>query len=47
MRHPLLLALSFLAATTLFAQRSYTYTSVPGDPLETRIYTWTTAFRCG
>ncbi len=35
----LLLAATFSVAAPLFAQKAHTYTSVPGDPMETRIYT--------
>ena len=37
-RHALPLLL-LLLSTPLSAQKKYTYTSVPGDPMETRIYT--------
>ena len=39
MRIPSLMLWVSLAATTLNAQKTYTYRSVPGDPLEARIYT--------
>lgn len=39
MRQLFLLAISALTVSSLCAQRTYTYTSVPGDPMETRIYT--------
>lgn len=39
MRIPLLFSIALLASTSLSAQKKYTYTSVPGDPLEARIYT--------
>ncbi|MBL0037205.1 MAG: insulinase family protein [Flavobacteriales bacterium] len=39
LRHVLPLLLLLLSAASLSAQKKYTYTSVPGDPMETRIYT--------
>jgi hypothetical protein len=43
----MLLLIALLGHTALFAQKTYTFTSVPGDPLQARIYTWRTACRCG
>lgn len=39
MRSLFLMAGGLLLTVQLFAQKTYTYTSVPGDPLEARIYT--------
>ena len=39
MRPTLMLVTSLFALTAVQAQKKYTYTSVPGDPIETRIYT--------
>jgi zinc protease len=39
LKHTLFLAGSLALATTAIAQKTYPYTSVPGDPIETRIYT--------
>ncbi|MBK8497662.1 MAG: insulinase family protein [Flavobacteriales bacterium] len=39
MRYILLFLLGAIASTATHAQKKYTYTSVPGDPMETRIYT--------
>ena len=39
MRTISLLLLAFFVSTNCSAQKKYTYTSVPGDPLEARIYT--------
>ncbi|MBP7450798.1 MAG: insulinase family protein, partial [Flavobacteriales bacterium] len=38
MRH-LLLLIALLGHTALFAQKTYSFTSIPGDPLQARIYT--------
>ena len=39
MRSLFLLSTALLAVSTLSAQKKYAFTSVPGDPMETRIYT--------